>query len=117
MSSLFADDTKLMSSGPDIVELTNSVNTEFQKVVQLFRKHKLALHPSKTQFLLFTSSLAARDNPPVLYINNNDIGGFQDPQKLIVFPNVKTSSVVPAVKFLGIYLDPLLNFKYHIKKL
>jgi hypothetical protein len=116
MSSLFADDTELMSSGPDLAELTNHVNTEFQKVAQFFRAHKLALHPSKTQFLLFTSSLAAREHPPLLYINNNDLGGPQDPQKLIAIPNVNNSSEVPAVKFLGIYLDPLLNFKYHIEK-
>ncbi len=111
MSSLFADDTELMSSGPDLAELTNFVNTEFQKCAQFFRTHKLALHPSKTQFLLFTSSLAARENPPLLYINNNDLGGSQDPQKLIAIPNVNNSSELPAVKFLGIYLDPLLNFK------
>jgi hypothetical protein len=116
LSSLFADDTHLSSSGPDILELTNFVNAEFQKVAQFFREHKLALHPNKTQFLIFTSTLAIRDNPPNLYINNNDVEGPQDPQKLIAIPNINMQSEVPAVKFLGIYIDPLLNFKFHIEK-
>jgi hypothetical protein len=30
---------------------------------------------------------------------------------------ISTSCEVPAVKFLGVYIDPQLNFKYHIKQL
>ena len=30
---------------------------------------------------------------------------------------VTTDSVLPAVKFLGIYIDPLLNFKYHLNSI
>jgi hypothetical protein len=116
LSSLFADDTMLLKSGPNIEELTTLVNTEFQKVVQYFRANKLALHPNKTQFLLFTHSLAAKENPPEIYINNNDVG-MQDPSKLILIPNINVKSPVPAVKFLGIFIDPALNFKYHIEKM
>jgi len=36
LSSLFADDTTLSASGPDITELTDFVNAEFQKVNQFF---------------------------------------------------------------------------------
>jgi hypothetical protein len=91
LSSLFADDTMLLKSGPNIEELTNLVNTEFQKVVQYFPANKLALHP-------------------------NDVG-MQDPSKLIPIPNINVKSPVPAVKFLGIFIDPALNFKYHIEKM
>jgi len=77
----------------------------------------MALYPNKTQFLLFTSSLAARENPLIIYINNSDIGAVPDQSKLIPIPNVSNTSEVPAVKFLGIFIDPLLNFKYHIEKL
>lgn len=114
LSSLFADDTTLLSSGPDINRLASFVNTEFQKVVQFFREHKLALHPKKTNFLLFTSSNAVRETPPSIYINNNDIGAPLDPLKLFSVPNVNSNSSTPAVKFLGIHIDPLLNFKFHI---
>ncbi len=70
-SFLFADDTMLLKSGPNINELTDLVNAEFQKIVQYFRANKLALHPNKMQFLLFTHSQAAKENPPEIYINNN----------------------------------------------
>jgi uncharacterized protein YggT (Ycf19 family) len=114
LTSLFADDTKLLASGPDIEELTSFVNSEFQKIVQFFRTHKLALHPSKTQFLLFTNSVAVRNNPPKIYINNNDVGSPPDPLLVNEIPNVNLNSNIPAIKFLGVYFDPLLNFKYHI---
>ncbi len=96
-SFLFADDTMLLKSGPNINELTELVNAEFQKIVQYFRANKLALHPNKTQFLLFTHSQAAKENPPEIYINNNDVGTLQDPSKLIAIPNINANSSVPAV--------------------
>jgi hypothetical protein len=51
-------------------ELQSIVNEEFQKIVHYFRKHKLALHPEKTKFMLFTS----QKNPtmPNILINFND---------------------------------------------
>ena len=107
----------LLKSGPNINELTDLVNAEFQKIVQYFRANKLALHPNKTQFLLFTHSQAAKENPPEIYINNNDVGTLQDPSKLIAIPNINAKSSVPAVKFLGIFIDPALNFKYHVEKM
>ncbi len=87
----------LTKSGPNIDELANYVNSEFQKVVQYFRANKLALHPNKTQFLLFTHSLAAKENPPEIYINNNDVGLPLDQSKLIPIPNINAKSCVPAV--------------------
>jgi len=117
LCSLFADDTMLLASGPDVIELTNFVNAEFHKVNQFFRAHKLALHPNKTQYLLFSSSLVARENPPIIYINNNDVGARHEQNNLIPISNINSASEVPAVKFLGIYIDPFLNFKYHIEKL
>jgi hypothetical protein len=106
----------LLKSGPNIEEITTLVNTEFQKVVQYLRTYKLALHPNKTQFILFTHSLAAKEKPPEISIKNNDVG-MQDPSKLILIPNIDVKSPVPAVKFLGIFIDPDLNFKYHIEKM
>jgi hypothetical protein len=115
----------LLKSGPNLNELTELVNAEFQKIVQYFRANKLALHPKKTQFLLFTHSQAAKDppkilqrsNPPKIYINNNDVGMLQDPSNFTSIPNINAKSNVPAVKFLGIFIDPALNFKYHVEKM
>jgi hypothetical protein len=79
------------------------------------RCHKLALHPSKTQFLLFTNSPVVRANPPRIFIDNNDVGSPNIEQLMIEIPNVNLNSDTPAIKFLGVFFDPLLNFKFHIK--
>ena len=63
-SSLFADDTKLAASGPDLVPLMKYVNDEFQKVLYFFRSLKLSLHPAKIKFILFSNS-----NPPKEFKN------------------------------------------------
>jgi hypothetical protein len=101
----------LLKSGSNLNELTELVNTEFQKIVQYFRTNKLALHPNKTQFLLFTHSQAAKENPPEIYLNNYDVGTLQGPSKLISIPNINAKFTVPAVKFLGIFIDPALKFQ------
>ncbi len=33
---------------------------------------------------------------------------------MIQMPNVNLNSETPAIKFLGVYFDPSLNFKFHI---
>jgi len=62
-------------------------------------------------------ALPNKHNPPEIFINNNDVGTLQDPSKLISIPNINAKSTVPAVKFLGIFIDPALNFKYHVEKM
>ena len=71
-SLLFADDTTLLASGPDINELFNFANNELQKIVHFFRKNKLALHPNKTNYMIFTTSPEARSTDCNLFINNNN---------------------------------------------
>ena len=48
---LFADDTPILASGPNIYELYDLVNSEFHKISHYFRCNKLALHPKKTILL------------------------------------------------------------------
>jgi hypothetical protein len=57
---LFADDTTLLASGPDLPELIEFVNSEFHKICTYFRQNKLVLHPAKTQFVLFSNSRDVR---------------------------------------------------------
>ena len=46
----------LLLSGPNLDELVNKVSIEFKKVVDFFRSHKLALHPTKPNiFCLLTA--------------------------------------------------------------
>ena len=52
---LFADDTTAVESGPDLPQLFNKVNLEFQKLGEWFRANKLSLHPGKTKYSIFTT--------------------------------------------------------------
>ena len=114
-SLLFADDTALLARGSDLNELTAFVNQEFQKVIQFFNQHKLSLHPEKTKFIVFSNSLASKNNPPVIFANYNKINTLQRPELLVPIENITIHSLCPAVRYLGVYFDPQLNFKHHIQ--
>ena len=114
--SLFADNTKLVAIGPDLPLLIKHVNCEFQKINHFFRSLKLSLHPSKTKVMLFTSSPSFKQLDLNIFLNNNNFD--QDyPDLLIPIEHVNSLSATPAIKFLGIFIDPELNFKYHISHL
>jgi hypothetical protein len=40
----------------------------------------------------------------------------QDPSKLILVSNINVKSPVAAVKFLGIFIDPVLNLNITLKR-
>jgi len=111
---LFADDTTLYASGPDLPELIAFVNTEFQKICTYFRQNKLVLHPEKTQFTLFSNSRDVRDHEILIFANDNN-PGFNDPALCTPLARIDSLSKTPAVKFLGVYFDVELNFKHHVK--
>jgi hypothetical protein len=111
---LFADDTTLYTSGPDLPELISFVNAEFHKICTYFRQNKLVLHPEKTQFALFSNSRDVRDCEISIFANNNN-SGFNDPSLCTPLERVHSLSRIPAIKFLGVYFDVDLNFKYHVK--
>ena len=115
LALLFADDTTLLLSDPDLDNLIARANHELKKITDFFRAHKLALHPEKTKFLLFTHSSEARARPICLHLdfNNNDILS-PNPNLISNLTRVTTDSEVPAIKFLGVFIDPLLNFKFQI---
>ena len=57
---MFADDTTLMASGNNLHELYSFVNEELHKISTYFRLNKLALHPLKTKYILFSNSQEAK---------------------------------------------------------
>jgi hypothetical protein len=113
LSFLFADDTILLSSHNDLNTLIESVNVEFQKIVHYFRAHKLSIHPAKTKFMLFSNSATAHSLPCNIMANYNNLGQ-NDPNLMFTLEKVSSNSEIPAIKFLGIFIDPSLSFKYHI---
>ena len=82
---LFADDTNVFCAGDNKLELECMLNRELAK---------LSLNLSKTSYMLF------RNRPPDVDFN--------------VFIEHERINRVHVTKFLGIYIDDKLNWKYHI---
>jgi hypothetical protein len=115
LSILFADDTNLAYSDKDLQLLIHTVNMEFRKVTQYFRINKLSLHVDKTKFILFSGN-KAQNVPIEIFINHNSPHVVDENPNLIHrMERVDVTSKVPAIRFLGLYFDPMLNFKYHVE--
>ena len=113
---LFADDTAIYAIDDDIQRLLSTVNLEFQKLCKYFRENKLSLHPDKTKYLVISSSKQVQELKTSIFINNNnsnsnDLNLFSEISR--IFPDDKT----PAIKYLGVYFDPNINFKFHIQSI
>ena len=74
--------------------LIKNVNEELQKLSIWFRSNNLSLNVTKTQYMMFGKR----------YVQNC---------KVIMLNNEKLTQV-HEVKFLGVYIDSKLNWKYHI---
>ena len=116
---LFCDDTTILASGPNLNDLINLVNTELQKISMWFRANKMSLHPLKTKFTIFHPAPNSIPwNDINIVIDENDVGCLNHNQDLVKkLDYVNNQSAIPAIKFLGIYFDSSLNFKYHIEQL
>ena len=116
---LFADDTTLFASGKNLNDLINFVNIELRKVSQWFRSNKMSLHPVKTQFTIFhhdPDSIPWEDIKIYLDENDPDCLNYDENLKKQI-TCVNHTSNTPAIKFLGIYFDPKLDFKFHCKQI
>ena len=83
-------------------------------MVDHFRFLRLALHPEKTKFILFSNSPEARASSFNIVLNFNNDNYVQNADLTSNFVRITVDSEVPTIKFLGIYIHPSLNFKYHI---
>ena len=112
-SLLFADDTTLFASHKDLKTLLTFANEEFKKICNYFRANQMALHPKKTQFMLFSNKKNLEH--PVIYLDNNNDDQPVNIDLCTPITYITNESEVPAVKFLGVYFDPKLNFKFHLQ--
>jgi len=115
-SQLFADDTALSASGENLQDLFSFVNNELHKLCSYFRSNMLSLHPDKTKFLLVSFNNLPVDTNLKLFINNNNPGE-TNPDLIHELGSVSSSDKIPAIKYLGVYFDPQLNFKYHLSQI
>jgi hypothetical protein len=111
LSLLFADDTALAAEDDNLENLVAHVNAEFQKVCTYFRLNKLSLHPDKTKFMLISN---AKMSPAISICINNNNDDQNDRKNIFPLTQVFPSDQIPAIKYLGVYFDPQLNFKFHV---
>jgi len=116
LSLLFADDTALVMEDDNIERLIFNLNLEFRKICTYFRLNMLSLYPDKTKYVIISNNLQVQKNHYDVYINDNNPD--QNLSHLVKkIDRVTCEDAVPAVKYLGVYFDPSLNFKYQIKNL
>ena len=94
---MFADDTVLIYSGPNLDSLVENVNTRLDNITDWCKFNKLSLNSDKCKYMLVTN----RDIPlrPIISINNTPI------------------EEVSEFKYLGLQLDSNLKYTDHIKQL
>ena len=115
-SLLFADDTTLFASHKNLKTLLSFANAEFKKICEYFRANEMALHPKKTQFMIF-SNKQILEHPTIFLDNNNEGSPTNNAELCTPITYVHPESEVPAVKFLGVFFDPKLNFKFHVQSI
>ena len=113
LSLLFADDTTLLTQADSPEELFDQANREFYKITNYFRKNRLSIHPNKTNFIVFTNNKNVDLTKFNINLNENNPNQ-QSPLRIHTLTRICTSSEIPAAKFLGLYIDPQLNYKYHV---
>ena len=93
---LFADDTSTSLSGKNLSHIEDTYNTELQKVSHWLTANKLSLNVSKSNMILLRPQKAYVDRKLCIRINNEHILEKEH------------------TKYLGIYLDNQLNWKFHM---
>ena len=96
-SFLFADDSTLCFSGPNLSDLINNCNTELDKFTSWTSANKLSINLNKTNYMIITNRPYENEQLNPVFIN--------------AFPIEKKQ----CVKFLGVMLDNKLNFRDHIQ--
>jgi exonuclease III len=95
---LFADDTNIFLSHPNLNTLTHIFNRELIQVSNWFKANKLSLNVKKTNYIHFTKK--KHNTPPTHIMIDNTI----------IHP-------VEHTKFLGVIIDQNLSWKFHISKI
>ena len=94
---LFADDSNLLLSGPNVNDLCEQMNAELISVVNWFKMNKLCLNVKKTNFMIFCAKNKMYSKGELRIIVDN-----------------ATVEQVDQTKFLGVHIDSKLNWTAHI---
>ena len=93
---LFADDTNLFLSGPNVNDICTRLNAELCKLSRWFKLNKLSLNIKKTNFIVFRPKNKIIANVPKIQIDSNSL------------------DMVESSKFLGIIINSRLDWSDHI---
>ena len=122
---LFADDTTLLYSHPDIATKMNLINTELLEISNWFKANKLLVNATKTNYMILgTSNSTKKYVAESEILNENCIHSLPDrdsicqdcnkKQKLNVILDNVSLERVNSTKFLGVIIDDNLTWKNHI---
>ena len=96
---LFADDTTILYSHPNIENQINRINEELKEVSNWFKANKLSVNASKTNYTILGT--------PRMVSNMDELN-------LNVILDSTTLEKVKHTKFLGVLIDDCLTWKNHI---
>ena len=117
---LFADDTTLLFSHPDIASQNEIINKELQEICNWFQANKLSGNAGKTNYMVLGTHHNTRKfidiNQDINVLNESESTNSRDLEKEIL--NIKLDGVslnrVVSTKFLGVIIDENLTCKHHI---
>ena len=92
----FADDTNLFLSHRDAYTLSNTMNQELKNITTWLSTNKLSLNVNKTHFMIFKTKNRTFSQRMSITIDGQQI------------------EQVKYTKFLGLFIDEELSWKYHI---
>ena len=95
---MYADDSTIYASETTANEVTETLNKEFQSVLEWVASHKLVLNISKTKIIVFCTNHSLSSRPQL----NQVMNGVADEQ-------------VEETKLLGVTLDCKLSSSKHIE--
>ena len=113
---LFADDTTLLFSHPDIESQMHKVDNDLNEICNWFKANKLSVNASKTNYMIFGTSHTTNK-----FVDTNDSEKISqidevDSTKRILDVKLDNKSLnrVCSTKFLGVIIDENLTWKNHI---
>ena len=98
-SVIFADDTNLITTGSDLLEVVEALNRELSNINDFFKANKLKLNAKKTKMVCFR-----KKKPP------------KDLEKASVMLDGEKLEFEEEAVFLGLTLDSTLNWERHCTK-
>ena len=122
---LFADDTTLLYSHPEIVSKIDVINKELSEISNWFRANKLSVNASKTNYMMLGTPHITNKYIDVnlksqnvvngnISETSNNINENSTKQTINVILDDVSLERVSSTKFLGVIIDENLTWKNHI---